>query len=166
MRLKSRNLILLLIAFLFFGTAEIYPQKTLSEKDTEAIRQIEESFSEAWLKNDEQGVLSLFWDDAMLYPNGRDAVRGTAGIKKVWFTPSERITILSQYDTTLEEIYGRKNLAFAVGSNEIVWTSKNKDESDSRRFAATRHFMAIYEKRDKKWKILRRHWSGKLREIK
>ena len=107
-----------------------------------------------------------FWADAMIYPNGRAAVKGIAEIKKVWFTPSERITKLTKYDTTLEEIYGRKNLAFAVGSNEIAWTSKNKDETEVRRFSAKRNFMAIYEKRNNRWKILRRHWSGKLQEIK
>ncbi len=166
MKPKSYKIISMLIILLLFGSANIHSQGKLSEKDVKNIEKIEQDFAKAWINNDEKGVLSLFWDDAMLYANGRKPVKGIAEIKRVWFTPSDRIHTLTKYNTKLDEVYGDRNLAYAIGTNQIEWDSKEKGKPEVRKFTAERHFLAIYVKRNKQWKILRRHWNGKLKEVK
>lgn len=158
-----RVLSLFLTLRLFF--VSIQAQNKLSAKDIEAIRQVEKNFESAWLKNDEKGVLALFWDDATLYPNG-NTIKGIEAIKKFWFSPSDSIHTLSKYEIKLEDIYGEKNLAYAIGVHDIAWTATTKGKNDARKFVATRYFVSIYVKRNNQWKIHKRHWSGKLQEIK
>ncbi|NJM53525.1 MAG: nuclear transport factor 2 family protein [Blastocatellia bacterium] len=118
-----RVLSLFLTLGLFF--VSIQAQNKLAAKDTEAIKQIEKNFESAWLKNDEKSVLALFWDDATLYPNG-NTIKGIEGIKKFWFSPSDSIHTLSKYEIKLEDIYGERNLAYAIGVHDIAWTATTK----------------------------------------
>lgn len=166
MKLKQyATIFCLTVFFLAFGNTEIYSQGKLSQNDIIAVKKIEKDFTTAWLNKDENGVLDLFWDDAMLYANGRKPVKGIAEIKRVWFTPSETIHTLTRYDTELDEVYGDNNLAYAIGKNDMAWDSQKKGKDEIRKFTAERHFLAIYVKRNGKWKILRRHWNGKLKEV-
>ncbi len=126
---------------------------------------IEKNFEAAWLKNDESAVLSLFWDDAMLYPNG-NTIKGIAGLKKFWFSPSDSVHTLSEYEIKIEDVYGEKNLAYSIGVHDMAWTATSKGKPDLQKFIATRYFVAIYVRRNGPWKIYKRHWSGKLQEIK
>lgn len=166
MKINTKKIIGSIVILLFCLAIQIYSQGNLSEKDLNSIKMIEKDFANAWLENNEKGVLSLFWDDAMLYANGRKPVKGIAEIKRVWFTTSNRVHKLTKYDTKLDEVYGNKNLAYAIGTNQIEWDSMEKGKPEVRKFTAERHFMAIYVKRKGKWKILRRHWNGKLKEVK
>lgn len=97
---------------LFFTISLIFvsiqAQNKLSNKDIKAIKQIEETYRTAWLKNDEKTILSLFTDDAMLYPNGNTPVKGKDEMRKFWFVPSDTITTINTYETKIEEIYGEK----------------------------------------------------------
>jgi uncharacterized protein (TIGR02246 family) len=154
--------LILAVGLLFVS---IQAQNKLSPKDIESIRQIEKNFETAWLKNDEKGVLALFWDDAILYPNG-NTIKGIEGIRKFWFSPSDSVHVLSKYEIKLEDIYGEKNLAYSIGVHDIAWTAVTKGKDDARKFTATRYFVAIYTRRNGQWKIYKRHWSGKLQEVK
>ena len=150
---------------IILGASAAFSHADISSRDETEIRNIEKRFSNSWLKNDEEGVLSLFWQNAALYPNGRKAVKGIDEIRRVWFSPRDSIHALSRYETELDEVYGNKRMAFAIGTTRIAWTSRSKDSSKTRRFSAERHFISIYEKRKGTWKILRRHWNGKLKEL-
>jgi uncharacterized protein (TIGR02246 family) len=153
-----------LVIGLFF--ISVQAQNKLSNKDLEAIKQIEKNFESAFLKNDQKEALSLFWEDAMIYPNG-NTFKGISAIKTFFFPPSDTVThTLSKYEIKLEEIYGEKNLAYSIGTHDIAWTATTKEKSDVQKFTATRYFMAVYTKRDNQWKIYKRHWSGKLQEVK
>jgi uncharacterized protein (TIGR02246 family) len=159
--MKIFSVFFIIILFL----AAVQAQNKLSQKDIESIRQIEKNFETAWLKNDEKGVLDLFWADAILYPNG-NTIKGIEGIKKFWFSPSDSVHTLSKYEIKLEDVYGEKNLAYSIGVHDIAWTAVTKGKNDARKFTATRYFVAIYTKRGNQWKIYKRHWSGKLQEVK
>ena len=140
-------------------------QNKLSNKDIETIKQIEKNFESAFLKNDEKAALSLFWNDATIYPNA-NTFKGLEAIKTYFFPPSDlTVHALSKYEIKLEEIYGEKNLAYSVGTHDIAWTATTTGKPDQK-FIATRYFMAVYVKRNNQWKIFKRHWSGKLQEVK
>ena len=102
----------------------------------------------------------------MLYPNGKTPIRGKEGMQKFWFVPSDTITTINTYETKIEEIYGEKNLAYIVGSNELNWSTEKKDKTELKRFVSKGYFIAVYVKRNKQWKILKQSWSGKTDEVK
>ena len=137
----------------------------LGTADIEAIKQIEETYRTAWLKNDEKTILSLFADDAMLYPNGNAPVKGKDEMRKFWFAASDTVTTINTYETKIDEIYGEKNLAYVVGSNELRWSTEKKDKTELKRFASKGYFIGIYVKRDRQWKILKQYWTGKTQEV-
>jgi ketosteroid isomerase-like protein len=141
-------------------------QNKLSAKDVAAIRQIEETYRTAWLKNEENTILSLFTDDATLYPNGNAPVKGQEAMRKFWFAPSDTITTINAYTTNIEEIYGEKNLAYLVGSNEIAWATEKRDKTGLKRFVSKGYFISVYARRNHQWKILKQYWSGKTQEVK
>lgn len=140
-------------------------QSKLKSKDVEAIKQIEETYRTAWLKNDEKAILALFWEDGMLYPNGNTPVKGIDGMRKFWFAPSDTITTIDVYETKVDEIFGEKGLAYAVGTNELHWSTEKKDKTERKRFISKGYFIGIYVKRNDSWKILKQSWSGKTQEV-
>jgi uncharacterized protein (TIGR02246 family) len=162
--MKKQLVGLVIICFAMVYT--IHTQPKLSNKDIEAIKQVEKNFEAAWLKNDEKVVLSSFWEDATLYPNGNKPINGVAEIKKFWFTPSDTVDTLSKYDIKIEELYGEKNMAVGIATNDIAWAAVTKGKTEVRQFTAFRSMMVVYLKRNNQWKIFKRHWSGKLQEVK
>jgi ketosteroid isomerase-like protein len=155
---------LFFVCNLFF--VSIQAQNKLSNRDLDAIKQIEETYRTAWLKNDEKTILSLFWDEAMLYPNGNTPVKGKSEMQKFWFAPSDTITTINQYETQIDEIYGDKNLAYLTGTNELYWSTEKKDKTELKRFISKGYFIGVYVKRGKEWRILKQFWSGKTQEVK
>jgi uncharacterized protein (TIGR02246 family) len=141
-------------------------QGKLKQSDILAIKKIEETYRTAWLKNDAETILGLFADDAVLMPNGNPMVRGKEAMRQFWFAPSETVTTINKYETSVEQIYGEKNLAYLVGTNELLWTMENKSKNDVKRYRSTGYFIVIYVKKGKEWKITRQSWSSKLQEVK
>lgn len=144
----------------------VQAQNKLKSKDIEAIKRIEETYRTSWLKNDEKTILALFWEDGMLYPNGNTPVKGIEEMRKFWFAPSDTITTINTYETKVDEIYGEKNLAYSVGTNELHWSTEKKDKTELKRFVSKGYFISVYVKRNGVWKILKQSWSGKTQEIK
>lgn len=138
----------------------------LSNDDVEAIKQIEQTYRTAWLRNDEEKILSLFWDDGMLYPNGNTPVKGKDGMRKFWFAPSDTTTTINTYETKVDEIHGGKDAAFAVGTNEIHWSMEKKDKTGLKRYISKGFFVGVYLKRNGTWKILKQAWGSKTEEQK
>ena len=157
---------LILFGFLVLFTVSIQAQNNLSAKDLEAIKNIRETYRTAWLKNDEEKILSLFTDDATLYPNGNSPVKGKAEMRKFWFSPWDTITTISSYEITVEDINGNKNYAALTGSSKLVWTMENKSKNELKRYVSNSYFISVYVKRGKDWKIFKQFWSGKTEEIK
>lgn len=143
----------------------VQAQNGLTAKDIEAIRAVEETYRAAWLKNDEKTILSLFADDAALYPNGNAPVKGKTEIRKFWFAPSDTITTINKFEIKIEDVSGDKNYATVTGANEIGWTSENKTKSETKRFVSKGYFISVYVRRGKDWKFYKQFWTGKTEEI-
>ena len=155
-----------ILALISFFVVSIQAQIKLSNKDIEAIKQIEETYRTAWLKNDEQQILSLFTDDATIYPSGFPPAKGKEAMRNFWFAPWDSVTTINDYEVKISEVFGEKNLAVAVGENNLLWAIEKKDKTSLRQYRSTGYFTVIYVKTDKTWKILKRHWSNKTEEIK
>ena len=148
-----------------FGIS-IQGQRDLPAKDIETIKNVQETYRTAWLKNDEKTVLSLFTDDATLYPNGNKPVKGKDEVTKFWFAPSDTITSIKAFEIKIEDISGNQNFAVLTGSNELQWTSEKKDKSELKRFVSKGYFISVYTKRGREWKILSQFWNARTEEIK
>ena len=138
-------------------------QNNLTAKDIEAIRTVEETYRAAWLKNDEKTILSLFTDDASLYPNGGEPVKGKTAIRQFWFAPSDTVTTINKFEIKIEDVSGDKNYATATGANEIGWTSENKEQV--KRFVSKGYFISVYVRHSQGWKFYKQFWTGKTEEI-
>ncbi|MEW6125836.1 MAG: nuclear transport factor 2 family protein [Acidobacteriota bacterium] len=167
--MKVRNLCkrtaLLVLLFNLFSIS-FMAQSKLSAKDVETIKGIEETYRAAWLKNDDKAILSLFTDDATLYPNGNASIKGKDAMYKFWFAPSDTVTTINTYETKIEDINGEGGFAYVAGTNELTWTTEKKDKSESKRFISKGYFLTVYVKHNKQWKILKQFWSGKTQEAK
>ena len=150
----------------FVFSAAIQAQTNLSAKDIEAIKAVQENYRTAWLKTDEKAVLSLFTDDASLYPNGNKPVKGKAEITKFWFAPSDTVTTINSFEIKIEDIAGERNFAILTGSNELGWTSEKRDKTEIKRYVSKGYFISVYARRGGEWKILSQFWNAKTEEIK
>ncbi|MEZ5424847.1 MAG: nuclear transport factor 2 family protein [Pyrinomonadaceae bacterium] len=156
----------ILIGLIFVLTTAFRAQNGLSAKDIEAIKNIEETYRTAWLKNDEKTILSLFTDDATLYPNGNDPVKGKEEMHKFWFAPSDTVTTINTFELKIADIHGSKDYATATGTNELGWTMENKSKNEIKRFIGKGYFISVYVKSGRDWKIFKQFWSGKTEEVK
>jgi len=164
MNLRQTFICALAFAAIFAGAAQA--QGRLSAKDIEAIKARQETYRAAWLKNDEKTVLSLFTDDATLYPNGGKPVKGKAEITKFWFAPSDTVTIINSFEIKIEDLRGHGNFAVLTGANELHWTNQRRDKSESKRFVSKGYFISVYTKRGTEWKISSQFWNAKTEEVK
>jgi uncharacterized protein (TIGR02246 family) len=158
--------ILLIILFFQLSFLSVDGQSKLSGQDLGAIERIEETYRTAWLRNDEQTILALFWEEAALYPNGGSPVKGKAKIRAFWFAPSETVTSIDAYETRIDEIEGGNNLAYLIGKNEIHWSTGKRNSIEKKRFVSKGTFLVIYQKRNRDWKIWRQFWSARTEEVK
>jgi uncharacterized protein (TIGR02246 family) len=160
-----KSAILLILAIALFGPSA-RSQNNLTAKDIEAIKAVEEMYRAAWLKNDEKTILSLFTEDATLYPNGNQPIKSKAEIRKFWFAPSDTITTINTFEVKIEDVTGDKNYATLTGTNEIRWTSEKKEMAETKRFVSKGYFISVYVRREQNWKFFKQFWNGKTEEIK
>lgn len=157
-------ILFLIISFCLVSSAQA--QNNLSEKDIKSIKEIKETYRTAWLEDDSETILSLFAEDATIYPNGLSPRVGKKALKDFWFAPSDSKTIITDYKIDLEEISGEKNLAFATGSTEIKWTTTNTKTDKANNYASKGNFLTVFSKQKGKWKITKHIWNGRFEEIK
>ena len=164
--MNSYKTLIFPLAFVFVFAAAIRAQSNLPAKDIEAIKNVQETYRAAWLKNDEKTILSLFTDTATLYPNGNKPVKGKDEITKFWFAPSDTVTTIKAFEIKIEDLRGSGNFAVLTGSNELQWTSEKRDKSESKSFVSKGYFISVYVKRGAEWKISSQFWNAKTEEIK
>jgi ketosteroid isomerase-like protein len=154
-----------LIAVFVFLAISVQAQNKLSKKDIKSIKEIKETYRISWLEDDSRTILSLFAEDATIYPNGLSPRVGKKALNDFWFTPSDSKTVITDYKIDLEEINGEKNLAFATGSTEIKWNTTHKN-GDAKNYSSKGNFLTVFSKHNGKWEIIRHIWNGKFEEIK
>lgn len=164
--MKLHNTLIFSSFFIFVCAFTIRAQNSLPVKDAEAIKTVQETYRAAWLKNDEKTILSLFTDDATLYPNGGKPVKGKTEVTKFWFAPSDTLTVIKAFRITIEDLAGDENFAVLTGSNELQWTSEKRNPNKLRRFVSKGYFISVYVRRGGDWKILSQFWNAKTEEIK
>lgn len=93
---------------------------SLSDSDIGNIRRRSEDFSQRIVRQDFQGLASLYTEDAVLMPPGQPAVTGRPDIRK-WM---EAFPLVNRFDLHIDEADGYEDMAYVRGRFLMVLTPK------------------------------------------
>ncbi|MEO5589741.1 MAG: nuclear transport factor 2 family protein [Gemmatimonadaceae bacterium] len=134
--------------------AIVTPAATTSMADDEAaIRGINETWFKDFNAHDADAITALYADDAVLYPPGAAAARGSAAIK-------------ASYQAAFGEMQkaGLKNNSGSNSesgvSGDLAWESNTFNVTDaSGKTVEAGKYMNVFERRNGKWLIVRDIWN-------
>ena len=131
-------------------------RKTAADED--GIRKTIEAYRNAWLANDQNGVLATFTDDAVLLPaHGAAAIAGKPAIREYWFAPGPPATI-TRLDITVEHVDGDGALAFARGQDNVGWTMEEGGVTRKHYHPGT-YLNVMRKLADGSWRIQAHMWD-------
>lgn len=105
--------------------AVLSQQSADEQKSIDALAQISRHFSAAYMKGDAEKMVSLYTDDAVIFPGNSDLIRGKEAIRKYWtLAPGRTIT---HHMITAVEIKITGDFAYDYGYYEI--SGRNNGEA-------------------------------------
>ncbi|MEM7297814.1 MAG: DUF4440 domain-containing protein, partial [Bacteroidota bacterium] len=132
--------------------------KEFTAQDLEAIHSMRQAYTNGWLANDSETVLSLFTNDATIIPSGLAPITGIESIEQYWFPNDTSETIIHSYGIELLELTGTDSIAYSLEKGELSFTYTKGDFSMSKE--STSHATTIFKKQpDGSWKIVSRMWT-------
>ena len=93
---------------------------SLSDDETRHIRELSDNFSKNVVRQDFQGLASLYTEDAVLMPPGQAAVSGRSDIRKFM----EAFPPTSKFEFQIDDVDGYEDLAYVRGRYFMVLTPK------------------------------------------
>lgn len=131
----------------------------LSAADSAGIRAAEAAYVEAWGANDPEAVLATLTRDPVLIPGGAEPVVGLAAVRAFWWPPEGPATTVTRYESSIDELGGNGDMAWARGRGEVAFTWEQDGES---RDATSRAAYLMILRRDAsgEWRISRRMWAA------
>jgi ketosteroid isomerase-like protein len=152
--------------YLLLSTAMVACQgdpgsQRLTARDSSAIVQVQSSYVSAWLADDTAGVLATLDSAAVLIPPGRLPVTGHSAIRAFWWPDDGSHTTITDFAWTLDELRGRRDLAFTRGISRVAWNYE-KDTVRSQQTVRNLNLTILTRGDDGKWRILRQMWGPPL----
>ncbi len=134
-------------------------QKTgLSSEDIVQIRAINKTYTQGWMDADEEKVLGLYAESAVINPSGLLPKEGKKAITDFWFPNDSSSTIVHSYTIDIIDLQGSGNLAYSYEHGRLSFTYKKDDFQLDR--TADSYAVTIYEKDSLgSWKIINRIWT-------
>lgn len=157
----------MLLAFLapglFSGCApgDTRSAMALTADDRAAIRALDSTFVQGWLRDDTTAVLSVFRADAVLLPPGSQAVSGLTAIQSYWWPTDGTHTRITSFDRRIIEIEGTRGLAYVRGTAALGWNLR-------RDFAGTEvvaqssksaDLVLVAPDSSGRWRVIRQVWG-------
>lgn len=133
-----------------------------SATDEAAIHALDSAYVTAWLRSDTAGVLALFDSSAVLVPPGREAMRGLESIREYWWPRGGAPFAITRFESTIEEIDGRQDLAYTRGRSTVGW-STGQGSSVVQQVSTNLSMNILHRGPDGRWHILRHTWGPPLR---
>lgn len=126
--------------------------------DERAIRAINERYKEAWLRNDERGVLTLFEENAMIMPSGMSAIKGLDAIRNFWFPKDSSVTTIHVFDNQIIAMTIDSTIASVFKKTFLSWSYAKGDVKMAKDQWGVA--MSVYRKQPNgEWKIWRQLWT-------
>ena len=130
----------------------------LSDADRTAIHQLDSSYVQAWLRDDTAAVLATLAPDAVLMPAGQRPLTGADAIRAFWWPTDGSRTHITAYTTTIDEIGGGPDVAYARGTGQLSFTYE-KDSTSSQVTSRNMTLTIVTRGPDGGWRIARRMWG-------
>jgi uncharacterized protein (TIGR02246 family) len=136
----------------------------LSDADRVAVRKAVDAYRDAWLTNDPSAVMSTLTADAVLMPaHARQPIVGRSAIRAFWFPPDGPATVVTAFDTTVDEIEGSGEVAYARGSHVLQFRiGALTDTAAAVQTVRGAYLMVLNRQTDGRWLISRRMWDDRL----
>ena len=134
----------------------------LSDADRQAIRTLDSTYVDAWLRNDSATVLGTLAPDAILLPSGRRPLIGIDSIRDYWWPNDGSTTEILTFVSTIDEMGGDGAVAWVRGVDSLVFTYAR----DTIRTTQTSLGMTLaVMSRDSAgaWRIARKMWGPMVR---
>jgi uncharacterized protein (TIGR02246 family) len=127
--------------------------------DAAAVEELERAYVDAWTRNDSAAVLATLAPDAVLLPSRNEPRVGLDSVRSFWFPPDAPPTIVTAYDTRIEEIDGVGDLAYVRGRGDLSFEWTDGGGQLQQRRSQSTFLMIARRGPDGRWKIARRMWS-------
>lgn len=129
----------------------------LTDQDKKSIQSLLEHYRTAWLANNEEDVMSIFSQDAVLMPHhGDEPVIGEQAIRTYWWPAGVKYTI-DQFTNTVDAIEGTSEYACARGKSNVTWTTYNGSSKTTQQLAGT--YIMVVKKMNGAWKVTLHMWD-------
>ncbi|MCI0353097.1 MAG: nuclear transport factor 2 family protein [Acidobacteriales bacterium] len=137
----------------------------LAAKDVAAIEAVHQAYRQAWLRNDKNGVLKLFAENAVIMPHHGDEPRvGMKAIEAFWFPPGGALLKITEFELKTDEIGGSGCLAYRRGHFSLAWTTAVNGTTKTTSNAGT--YLDILRKQpDGSWKITHHMWDDPVPQV-
>ena len=137
------------------GFSAIYKKRSTIEDDIKKLNQI---YVDGWLKGDSAAVLSTFSKSAVIIPSGQSAIYGYDNIKDYWFPDDGSRTLITYYESPVDEVKVLHNVVIATGQGKLSFTYEKGDMNISK--SNVSNFQTVYQRQpDGQWKVISRSWS-------
>ena len=148
---------LLSLGLLLAGCAA--PSAALSEGDVAAIRELNHAYTAAWVAGDNDAVMAVFTDDAVLIPHhGDDPVEGAEAIRLHFWPPDLQAFNITEFVMEPAEVSGEGNFAYVHGRFSLAMTFTQDGETAD--YANSGNYMWIVRRQtDGAWKASRLMWN-------
>lgn len=141
------------------GLARVLAAQGVSRDDEAKIRGVIRDYERAWLANDEEGVMRLFTDDAVLLPHhGVEPRVGKKAARAFWFPKGGPPTTVTELTHTIDEIGGSGDLAYLRGHSRVAWTTGTGADAKKSGNAGTL-LVLLRRQPDGSWRISRQMWD-------
>ena len=97
----------------------------------------------------------------MLLPPGRLPLEGEREIRAFWWPADGSRTTITAFDWALDEMVGRRELAFTRGISTIAWRYE-KDTVRMEQTTRSTNLTILVRGADGRWRILRQMWGPPL----
>jgi uncharacterized protein (TIGR02246 family) len=141
------------------GAARALGAEALPPSDDAKIRAVIREYERAWLANDEEGVLRLFTEDAVLLPHhGVEPRVGKKAARAFWFPKSGPPTAVTELSHTIDETGGSGDIAYLRGHSRVAWTSGTG--ADAKKSGNEGTLLVLLRRQpDGSWRISHQMWD-------
>ena len=150
-----RHFFIILIASAYFSCQ---PQEKRPTTDETAIRTINQSYLQSWLKNDTSGVLTLFEEDARISPSSLCPVDSLKNMRQFWFPKDSSVTTIHHFAAEEISLQVMGSLASTTQKTSLEWSYK-KGEFKMGKIQEGIELTVFRRQPDGGWKIWRKLWT-------
>lgn len=126
--------------------------------DAQQIRNINAAYVREWLRGSEEGVLSLFEQDASIMPGGSHVYKGIGELRGFWFPKDSSTTRILKFTSDILSVTVDGDMAQSTQKTFLSWTY----EKGTVRLARDQwtYELTIYRRQSAGgWKIWQQLWT-------